>query len=426
MSLSRPWPVRRRLRWLLVIFGLIGAGGCDVLGPPNSGPTSERDHSDVQITYVASGGFGGGVLAKLTITEDGLVTDSLRTPLLHLQLTHRERAELDALFAGFFGLEERYDGQLCADDVYFTVTYRRDGDERTVSASGCTLSHAVRGQLKQFERIVRRLSELGQEVYEEKAPWRGLEAEFSIERDTYGVGESMTFLYRIVNPTDKVRTLYFPYEERLNFRVYRPSVPGFDYVHVEQPDSTALSSISLNPGEETTLRLEWNQAITTAGEPVLLEPGRYSFVLSLLDTSHLRGDEGIQIDVVDRAEPLSGFVTGRGEDSSVLDYTFQLHVRNWTLTPVTLEFAYEEKIYVELLDLDRPEPGPLLFQGPSQPTSDPSSLVLQPGETHVFEYTVPKADLNLTYYRYLARVKLLSSNVELHRESQLRISKPRP
>jgi hypothetical protein len=38
---------------------------------------------------------------------------------------------------------------------------------------------------------------------------------------------------------------------------------------------------------------------------------------------------------------------------------------------------------------------------------------------------VPKEQLNLNHSWYLARVKLMTSNMEFGRESQLRISKPR-
>ena len=414
-----------RIRVFLLLLAPL-LGGCDLIGSDEDVLFGNR------IEFVAEGGFGGGVLQKLTVSEEGLVISEIVRPPLQHQLSQREHQELLAVFNGFFDLKSTYDDHVCADDVSYTITLRSGERSKTVSAAGCSLSDLGGGRRApaRLSRMIGTLIELGREVYEDEAPWLGLEVDFSIDSDTYGLDEPILLTYRITNPTDQERTLYFFDEVRTGFSVSKVGIPAFYYTYPPTPDyhseNLDLTPLVLGPGQEETLTYVWDQTVVdNEGNRTELGLGRYYLSMHLLNTSFFRTDEGIPFDVVDRSVPLAGYVDeyGPGEGPSSRDYTFELFVHNWTDAPVTLDFPHREHVYVKVYNLDGPvsEMPPLVYEGPVETEDEATSLTLQPGETRTFSHTVSKAALSPGTIWYRADIELLASNVAFARSGQVRI-----
>ena len=419
-----PYPIRTGTLFLLSALLL---GGCDLIG------SDEDVLFGTRIEFVAAGGLGGGVLQKLTVSEEGLVISEIVRPPLQHQLSQREHQELLTVFNGFFDLKATYDDHVCDDDITYTITLRSGERSKTVSAAGCSLSDLGGGRRApaRLGRMVGTLSELGREVYEDEAPWLGLDVDFSIDSDTYGLGEPILLTYRITNPTDRERTLYFFDEVRTGFSVSKQGVPAFYYTYPPTPDYHSeeqdLTPLVLGPGQEETLTYVWDQTVVdNEGNRIELGLGRYYLSMHLLNTSFFRTDEGIVFDVIDRSVPLAGHVNayGPGEGSGSPDYTVELLVRNWTDAPVTLDFPHRERLYVKLYDLDGPvsETPPLVYEGPVETEDEATSLLLQPGETRTFSHTISKTALNPSATWYRADVELLTSNMAFASSGQVRIT----
>jgi hypothetical protein len=400
---------------------------CDIINPD----AALKLEGETYILYVASGGFAGGVLEKLSITKDGLATNEMTTPELRYQLTPDEHDELLVLFNEFNSLPESFEDTVCADDILYEVTLHQNDQAKTVAIWGCTFAELKKTDpaVMKLSKIISVLRELAKMIYEKKAPWLGLEADCFIDDDTFGVGETIMVTCRIMNPTDNERMLYFAGDHKIAFRAARPSISGFSYWHPEHnpPESDNLKTMTFVPGEEKVLTYTWDMIYEwDDGKPIALEPDRYFMSIRLLDTSRRFGaGVGIPFDVVDRSLPIAGYVipdySGEGRDIPV--YTFKINVRNWTDAPVTLHFPYREHLYVRIFDLNGPKavPPPLLYEGPEEPEEEESIVILQPGETQVFEYAVNKSELNLTYLWYLAELTLMIEDFDFIRESHLRI-----
>ena len=375
------------------------------------------------------------MLQRLTVSAEGLVTTEVVRPSLRQQLADSAHQQLLDVFDGFFDLEATYDDHVCADDITYTITLQSETRSKTVLAAGCSLWErgGDRHAPARLGRMVSALRELAREVYEEEAPWLGLEVDFSIDGDTYGLGEPIRLTYRITNPTDRERTLYFFDDRRTGFSVRKQGIPASYHQHPPMPDHSSedLTPLTLGPGQEETLTHLWDQTVVDdEGDRAELGLGRYALSMHLLNTSFFRTDEGIPFDVVDRSVPLGGYVNdyGPGEDPSLPDFTFELLVRNWTDAPVTLAFPHRERLRVAVYSLDGPasEPPPLVYRGPETLQDEATTLVLQPGETETFSHTVRKTELSPDAIWYRADVELLASNVAFARSGQVRIIPYRP
>lgn len=411
----------------VMLSSLFLSSACDMI-------SSDTSYNQAQIKFVQSGGFSGGIRRKLNITADGLVTNELTIPKLEKQLSPEEYADLLALFKGFFELPSTFEGPTCSDDVRSEVTLNTtDRDEKTVSIWGCILFEQkdTDQNVKKMNRIISALSKLADTVFEEKALWVGLKGDFFLDSDTYGIGETITMTYPITNPTAKERTLFFADEHKTGFTVRKPALPNFMYRFPpasfdDTPPSDDLQTLVFAPGEEIVLTRQWDQVMRDIDEMNgSLEPGRYVMSLRVLDTGRLLYTAAdILFDVVDRSIPLAGHVQPdyNGSVPENTSYTFKLAVRNWSDNPVTLDFPYWQTLGVRLYDLNGPgNQPPLIFEGPRNLGDGGRWITLQPEETHVFKYTVPKDSLNLSYLWYLAEIDLLVTNFDFGRKAQLRI-----
>lgn len=156
---------RRRLLALATTTALLVISGCELLG--SSSTTNSPDTRGV-IQFAARGGWGP--VYDLSVSAEGMVTDSLRHPDQQLQLTEDEHDELMELFQGFADLDSLYFSGQCFDAPVYSITYSRDTQSKTVTADACALDADAAGDVAVLYRIVEALSRLGDRVYEASAP----------------------------------------------------------------------------------------------------------------------------------------------------------------------------------------------------------------------------------------------------------------
>ncbi len=277
---------------------------------------------------------------------------------------------------------------------------------------------------KKIHGIIMFLGALAKEMENTQAPWIGVTAEFSIDAEVYGLGEPITLTYRVFNHTNKERGLYFKNQQQFSFWVYKPNVPLFYYSfpNLRAPDSTSPSQILLQPGETKELTYKWDQTVTTpAGVVSKLDVGSYRIVLRML-----AGDlpsKAFTLDVVDRTIPIGGDIIPdwSGEALSSHSYRFMLSILNWTSSRIVLHFPNSQRIFVQLYNLDRSEPGQLIYEEPLERDSQATEVALQPGETKVFSHVASKSSISKGSYWTFAKTTLLCSDFEFSRHAQLRI-----
>ena len=133
------------------------------------------------ITYTVSGGFAGGIHTKLVINEYGQASLESENPVLKQALPAREYHSLLRLFNGFSMLKDSYSGG-CVDIPVYTIEYRRSNYIKIVNVDGCALSDSVDPDIVKLKYITDRLSNLADQIYNNKAPRIGLTAEYKIEK----------------------------------------------------------------------------------------------------------------------------------------------------------------------------------------------------------------------------------------------------
>jgi hypothetical protein len=394
---------------------------CDILDPQ---PSVERP----SITYTVSGGFTGGTHTKLIVDPSGKATLKSSYPPLELQLSEGEHAALVSRFVNFKQLPDNFPNR-CIDGFIFSIELQGSDYSKSVVIDECTL-YSQKDSIAAVAKIssmVAALDSLAQRVHQTKSPWIGLTADFSIDGDVYGLAEPITLRYVITNPTSIERAIYFPHQNQFWFGVDRYNLPSFHYMYpvLTDPDLSAPSQIVLSPGEKKEITYVWNQRVQTQGRDSAIGIGYYLMHMNLF-AGELPMKE-IWFEVLDRNVPVGGVITpdANGEDSESPSYTFALSVRNWTSSPVALHFPSSQTIGVELYDLDKPTPGPLLYAGPKVTDSVPSVVTLAPGEVRTFTHVANKSDFVPWYMWTYARIRLLCTDFNFSRDGQLRIFKQR-
>lgn len=395
---------------------------CDILNPP-------IPDEPATILYTVSGGIGGGIQKKVSISPAGVARLETTYPILELQLSDQDQKSLRETFSGFKFLPEDFPTQ-CIDDLFFTIERNGSDYSKRVSIGGCPLSDKkdTDPAVKKLNALVSILEKIAKNIYDTKAPWLGLTVEFAIDKEVYGLGEPMTLRYRISNPTTLERGIYFKHQSQLWFMLYKTNVPSFHYSfpNLLAPDSSSPSEIILQPGTTKELVYVWDQSIISSqGEKSALDVGSYRIVMNLLAGNFQYQAFGFE--VVDKSVPIGGVIIPdwNGESSSSPTYTFTLWIRNWTSNSLTLHFPSTEKIFVELYDLDKPTAGPLLYQGPVKRDSTASEIVLGPGESRTFTHVAQKSEFSTWYMWTYAEIRLLCSDFTFSRDGQLRILKYR-
>ena len=376
------------------------------------------------ITYTVSGGFTGGLWTKLMISSTGIATLETTYPPLELQLSSAEHTLLLDRFANFRDLPGHFPNQ-CRDGLIFSIELKGDDYTKQIAIDECTLYSQKNSNatVAKISALVQSLESLRTKVYELSAPWKGLTVDFSIDSDIYGLGEPIVLRYRISNPTSIPRALYFQHQSQFWFGLGRYNFPGFHYFYPvsEPPDSSDPSQILFDPGQVKEITSSFDQRIQAEEGDTALGIGYFKLYMNLF-----AGDfptKEIWFEVLDRNEPLGGAMVpdlyGESRDSPT--YTFALSIRNWTTSSVTLHFPSSQTIIVEVFDLDKPTPGPLIYSGPPIIDSITSTITIGPGEFKTFTHLASKSDFVPWYMWTYARIRLTCTDFEFVRDGQLRI-----
>ncbi len=407
----------RSILFALSIGLLIQA--CHVAGPPSSG-------DNPTITYTVTGGFFGGLHTKLVVSPTGMATLETSYPQFKLQLSSEEYSALLGRFNDFSALQDTFPNN-CIDGFVFTVQMEGNGYSRHLSIDQCTLDSQKDSSsvVAKIYTIVGALDSLATRVYQTQAPWVGLTADYSIDADTYGVGEPITLKFRISNPTQEDRAIYFEHQSQFWFSLHRYNFPGFYYVYpsVVYPDtdSSAPSEIHFAPGETKEITYVWDQRVEPAD--TMLAVGWYELRIGLLAGNLSLADTSFE--VIDRSIPISGAIIPDtyGQDVSSPTYTFALSVRNWTTSPVTLHFPSSHTISVELYDLGGLSPrDSAIYTSPSVTDAVPFEMTIPAQSTRTFTSTVFKSEFASWYMWTYARIKLLCTDYDFVRDGELFIS----
>jgi len=405
------------LSFLFLLFIGLLIASCDLIGP-------QQTTENPIITYTVSGGFWGGISTKLNVNQNGIATLETAYPPLELQLSQDEYSNLLSYFDNFNELPDTFKNQ-CTDGLIFKIEYKGNDYSKNITIDQCTLNSQSKSNsiVSKINSIILALDSLAKRIYETKAPWIGLISDFSIDSDVYGIGAPITLRYRISNPTSVEKTIYFRHQDQFWFRVARFNFPSFNYLYpvLKPSDSSAPTKIILKPGESKDINYVWDQLVHSQAADTALGIGYFRIIMNLF-TGDFSTKE-IWFEVLDRNVPITGMIIPdpNGENSNSPTYTFNLLVRNWTTTSVTLHFPSSQTISVELFDLDKPTPGPLIYSGPIVTDSVSSEITLSPGATKTFAYTANKSDFIPWYMWTYARIRLLSSDFEFMRDGQLRI-----
>ena len=405
-----------RIMLLTILFSVFHLN-CD-------SPTEPYIPSD--ITYTVSGGFGGGIYTKLVIDQYGIASLESEYPALKQQLTPEEYNSLLVLFNGF---EKFPDTTMirCADSFIYTVEYKVDGHTKIFGVDNCILSDLQTDYLiRKFKLIIDELSRLAGKIYNEQATWIGLTADYKMDKNIYKTGEPVQLTYILKNPTGNERTLYFKNQYVLYFQIYKTDYPLIYYSYPKDygTDSTNPAEITLSPGEQKSFYYVWDQRMTENGKPVQVPIGMYSVSMHFLG-GKVNGAIFF-FDIVDPSIPIEGKVVPdpNGESSYSQDYSFQLLIKNWTNTPVTLDFPNSQKISFQLYSDDIPSNRELLYECPVVKDSQSSRITIPAQGERTFSCIQNKENLNLgNIYWFYVRIKLLSSTLNFERDAEISIYK---
>ena len=413
--------MKRLLLQSVFFFSVLFASCDDANGP-------SRSFSGT-IEYELSGGFAGGIRTSLTVDPLGHVVLHSSYPPLEDNLTISEQAALESYFADIWTQPDTLRGG-CADDVTHLIQWTDTKGTKTVVVDGCALNlHTGNPPWPTLSGIVRTLGSIADRIYERKAPWRGIEGIFNIDKVSYGLDEPIRLSYRLKNPTAQERRLLFHHADHFWFSVDRYNFPGFHYFYPMRafypwafPDSSSPSILALNPGEEKELAYTWDHSVVDFnGKSDVLNAGNYHVRMGMLAGDFTAQD--FDFDLYDKSLPIKGDIVPdwQGGSRSSTTYTFQLTATNWTQSAVTLHFRNGQRIAVELWDLDVNPPTTVIYRTEISSDNDPQTLVLAAGAKVVFAETVEKVKMGPSYIWTLAKVRLLCTDFEFTREGQLEI-----
>lgn len=386
-------------------------------------PTGPLESSE--ISFIESGGFTGGIHIKLVIDKYGIASLESQYPVLKQTLSGKEFNSLLKLFSGFANLNDSYYGG-CADIPVFNITYKNGRINKTVNIDGCALLDSLNPDVAKLKAIINLCANLAAEIYNNQAPWAGLTAEYITDKEICNLGSSLKMTFILRNPTDKKRSLYFRNGEQIIYNIYQREYP---YKYYRYPYGTAVDStpsvITLEPGEEKTFDLMWDQKMfDSKGRITTAAAGSYNLFMAF-GGAVMPGQQKI-IYVVDPAVPVLGQVIADpiGENKDAGNYNFNLSVKNWTTNSVTLDFLNSQKILIELYDINNPLNNVLIYRSAEITDNNPAQTEIPAGGVTNFSDTFSKDSLNLSGgYWYHVRIKLLCSGFNLESESDIVIYK---
>lgn len=421
--------------FLFVIMCVLGIymSSCDTVS--SSDINSEENelifNNKFSIKFTVSGGITGGLLKKMVIDSTGTVTLPVTRhlyPEIKQQLTSEGHGMLVEAFENFAEISESLPDTVvnrCSDDVYYEIELSDHDIVTSYTSSGCSLFYGSDSSFVEMKELVDILDTPYDNVYENQIPWKGLTKEFTIDSDTYALGEPIKMIYTIHNPTSKNRGLYFRGESQTFFQLYKQNTPSFYYINPDFDDREKgePSEILFNPGETKVIETFWDQIVTTNDGDIPLEIGRYSLSLNMFSAGF--SSSGGVVDVFDPSIPVFAHIpAGNNDSSSRPDYIFKLAVKNWGDQSITLNFPTSQRMWIRLFEDEHKNS--LDFESSPIDDSVESIVTILPGEEKVFSKTVNKSEIiNLYNWKYV-EIELMCTNYESISTGSLQIFKYRP
>ncbi len=429
--------IRQNCHLFLVII-LCGFGiymsSCDTVSSRdiNSEENELISNNESSIKFTVSGGITGGLLKKMIIDSTGTVILPVTRriyPELKQQLTPEGYGMLVEAFENFVDISESLPDTVvnrCSDDVYYEIELSNHDIVSSYTSSGCSLFYGSDSSFVEMKELVDILDTLYDNVYENQIPWKGLTGEFTIDSDSYALGEPIKMIYTIHNPTSKNRGLYFRGEVQTYFQLYKQNTPSFYFLNPDFDDREIgePSKILFNPGETKIIETVWDQMVKTNEGEIPLEIGRYRINLNMF-SGGFSSSWGV-IDIFDPSIPIFAHIlAGNNDSSSRPDYTFKLAVKNWGDQPITLNFPSSQRMWIRLYGDEHKNS--IDFESPQVDDSIESTVIIQPGEEKVFSKTVIKSHIsNLSYTWKYVEIELMCTNFESISTGSLQIIKYRP
>lgn len=273
------------LYFLVIILSIISIS-CDTVETP-----IELDNPS--ITYEVSGGFWG-ISQKLHIENSGLASYESIYPVLQLQLSEEEFSDIRSYLKDFESFKDNYIVG-CFDDFNYKVKLKTEKKIKTVEFDGCAINkNLVPEQLTELANIFERLRI---RIYNEKATWEGLSYHFSIDKDTFLPGDTITFFCKIKNPTDSVRKIFFKNKYQIQIAINNDTYDP--HILFRLPDqitvlteTTSPSQLELLPEEEKEIKFVWGQSFINYDNTIYnkLLPGIYKVTIQLLGGIGINGE----------------------------------------------------------------------------------------------------------------------------------------
>jgi hypothetical protein len=246
-----------------LIFFIISS--CDS-PEPEPEPT---DYVNPKITFYSSGTWSAS--KHLEISQDKRAVLLSSYPELELKLTDEEYSDILTAFNGFSTISVNNE-IICFDSIVFTISISENGVTEEKTFDGCYLGaeSTEKPEVKEMLLdIVISLDQLADSIYQTKAPWRGLNVQFSLNKEVYNVGEAIEAGYIIHNPTDKIRELWFEHEYPIYFRANSYSNEGekfyYEYPTRNQTRDSEPTKIILKPRETRSMAFTWDQTVENDG-----------------------------------------------------------------------------------------------------------------------------------------------------------------
>jgi len=266
---------------LLAILSLLIVFSCDSL---NQKPIS---YTNPEITFRSGGTWVSTTSLKVSANKKAILESTY--PSLEMELTDEEYSRIVDSFFGF-SIVEKDPKSICVDATSYRISISENGNKEERGFESCYLgdSSTAKTEVKELLlNIVLSLNQLADSIYQVKAPWRGLEAKFSLNKEVFSKGEPIEAEYTVHNPTDKVRELWFEHSYPYYFRANPFNFDGDNFYYVypnraltREDDPT---KITLAPGEAVTNTFIWDQTFeNNGGEQVPIS--EYMIRLSVINT----------------------------------------------------------------------------------------------------------------------------------------------
>lgn len=254
---------------------------CNIL---DAEPGFEFQNPEIYFNDLGGGWHTG---PSLNIDQNGIVILTSIYPNLEYQLSTREHNAIKKIFKNFDSFKNKYQSG-CRDFPVYRIHLKEGRKKKDLEIDYCSLQELNNQEGKQLRNIVGRMLSLSESVYQEKAEWIGLETKYYSGKRKYSEGEPIELFFEIVNPTDKLRTIYFNQEEQINFDVYTSKGRRFGSNITKDFNREVKTEITLDPGETITEKYIWDQVIDLETGSKL-EPDKYTlymyFITSYLDHS---------------------------------------------------------------------------------------------------------------------------------------------